>query len=115
MRAKSSNGKILALGQYLPLAVLAGLFGWMVGAGGLVSSEHLIVSLVAAIVGPLSILAMAGLAAAARGRSHEPTPSLRAGSGAAQTFPAGGSASAFPDEPSHIHIPRPSKAEGADV
>ena len=105
---KAPNVKISALGVYASLVILAGLLGWMGGAGGFVTSDHRTISLFAGIVAPLSVLGTVALATLRR-FVNAPTSSLWVGSGAVQAYPAGGPAPFLTNEPSHIHIPRPAK------
>ena len=100
----------LFVASYLVVAVLAGLFGWLIGAGGLIVADHRLVSLFAGIAAPASLLGIVAVATV-RSFASTPTPSLWAGSAA--TPPGGDFAPMSPDEPSHIHIPRPSKGERA--
>ena len=99
------------LAHYAPVVILAGIFGWLVGASNLISDDHMVVSIVAPTVAGMSVLGavtLAVLLSFVRG----PTPSLRTGMGAERRWSQERSAVA-PDEPSHIHIPRRSKGERA--
>jgi len=94
--------------HYAPAVILAGVFGWLVGASGLISDDHMVVSIVAPTVAGMSVLGVVTLAVLLSFVSG-PAPSLRPGTGADRRWAQEGS---IPDEPSHIHIPRRPKGEG---
>ena len=97
--------------HYAPVVILAGVFGWLVGVSNLISDDHMVVSIVAPTAAGMSVLGVVTLAVLLSFVGG-PAPSLRAGTGADGHWSSGPSAVA-PDEPSHIHIPRRSKGEGA--
>jgi len=91
--------------HYIPVVILAGVFGWLVGASNLISDNHMVVAIIAPTVAGMSVLGVVTLAALV-GFVGGP------GTGADCRWLPERSAVA-PDEPSHIHIPRRSKGEGA--
>ena len=97
--------------HFAPAVILAGVFGWLVGASSLISDDHMVVSVVAPTLAGMSVLGVVTLAVLLSFVSG-PGPSLRIGAGAGRRWFQERSAVA-PDEPSHIHIPRPSKGGGA--
>ena len=97
--------------HYAPVVILAAVFGWLVGASSLISDDHMVVSIVAPTVAGMSALGVVTLAVLLSFVSG-PAPSLRPGTGADRRRFRQRSAVA-PDEPSHIHIPRCPKGEGA--
>ena len=97
--------------HYIPVVILAGVFGWLVGASNLISDNHMVVSVIAPTVAGMSVLGVVALAALV-GFVSGPAPSFRIRIGADRRWFPERSAVA-PDEPSHIHIPRRSKGEGA--
>jgi hypothetical protein len=97
------------LAHYAPVVILAGIFGWLVGASNLISDDHMVVSIVAPTVAGMSVLGAVTLAVLLSFVSG-PTPSLRTGMGADRRW---SQESPMPDEPSHVHVPRRSKGERA--
>ena len=97
--------------HHVPVVALAGVFGWLVGASGLISDDHMVVSIVAPTVAGMSVLGVVTLAVLLSFVSG-PARSLRTGIGADRRWFPERSAVA-PDEPSHIHIPRRPKGEAA--
>ena len=96
--------------HYAPVVILAAVFGWLVGASGLISDDHMVVSVIAPTVAGMSVLGVVTLAVLLSFVSS-PVPSLRIGTGAdRRRFPQ--RSAVAPDEPSHIHIPHRSKGEG---
>ena len=95
-------------GHYAPVVILAGVFGWLVGVRSLISDDHTLVSIVAPTVAGMSVLGVVTLAVLLSFVSG-PAPSLRIGMGGWSPEQS----AVAPDEPSHIHIPRRSKGEGA--
>jgi hypothetical protein len=93
--------------HYVPAVILAAVFGWVVGASSLISDDHMVVSIVAPTVAGMSVLGVVALAALL---SFVGSPVLRTGTGADRRWAA---EDPMPDEPSHIHIPRRPKGEGA--
>jgi hypothetical protein len=93
------------LAHYVPVVILAGVFGWLVGASNLISDDHMVVSIVAPTVAGMSVLGVVTLAGFVSGPA-----SLRIGMGADGRWPREQSAAAR-DEPSHIHIARRSNGE----
>ena len=89
--------------HYAPVVILAGVFGWLVGASSLISDDHMLVSVIAPTVAGMSVLGVVTLAVLL---SFVGSPVLRTGTGADRRWAQGGP---LPDEPSHIHIPRRSK------
>jgi hypothetical protein len=92
-------------GHYAPVVILAVVFGWLVGASSLISDDHMVVSVVAPTVAGMSVLGVVTLAVLLSFVSG-PAPSLRIESAPERSSVAS-------DEPSHIHVPRRSKGEGA--
>ena len=97
--------------HYAPVVILAGVFGWLVGASNLISDDHMVVSIVAPTLAGMSVLGVVTLAILV---SFVSGPSLfpRVWRRADSRWSLEGFAVA-PDEPSHIHIPRRPKGEGA--
>lgn len=93
--------------HYAPAVILAAVFGWLVGASSLISDDHMVVSIVAPTVAGMSALGVVTLAVLL---SFVGSPVLRAGTGADRRWAEKGP---VPAEPSHIHIPRRPKGEGA--
>ena len=110
MKVASVPTRALPLAQYVAVAVLAALFGWIIGATGLITGDHWLLSLIAGLLAPASVLGFVALAAV---WSFPSGPALfpRVGSGAGHERPQAGSAPS--DEPSHIHVRRPSRGERA--
>ena len=98
-------------GRYVPVVILAVAFGWVLGASNLISDNHMLVSIVAPTVAGMSVLGVVTLAVLF-GFLSGTASSLRTGAGAGSRWLLERSAVA-PDEPSHIHIPRRRKGEGA--
>ena len=98
-------------GHYAPVVILAAVFGWLVGATNLISDDHMIVSIIAPTLAGMSVLGVVTLAALLSFVGG-PGPSLWVGTRADRRRLPQHSAVA-PDEPSHIHIPRRPKGEGA--
>ena len=96
--------------HYAPVVILAGVFGWLVGASSLISDDHMVVAVVAPTVAGMSVLGVVTLVVLLSFVSG-PALSLRSGRGAERGRYA--QRSAVAPEPSHIHIPRRSKGEGA--
>ena len=94
-------------GHYAPVVVLAGVFGWLVGASSLISDDHMVVSVVAPTVAGMSVLGVVTLAVLLSFVSGP--PALRIGLGRWSPERSAGA----PDEPSHIHIPRRPKGGGS--
>jgi hypothetical protein len=92
--------------HYVPVVVLTGVFGWLVGVSSLISDDHILVSIIAPTVAGMSVLGVVTLAALV-GFVSGPAPSLRIGRWSPERF------AVAPDEPSHIHVPRRPKGEGA--
>jgi len=88
--------------HYAPVVILAGVFGWLVGASNLISDDHMLVSVIAPTVAGMSVLGVVTLAVLL---SFVGSPVLRTGTGADRRW----GEDSIPDEPSHIHIPRRSK------
>ena len=97
--------------HYVPVVILAAVFGWLVGASSLISDDHMVVSIIAPTLAGMSVLGVVTLAGLSSFVSST-APSFRIGIGADRRWLQEGSAVA-PDEPNHIHIPRRSKGEGA--
>ena len=95
-------------GHYAPVVILAGVFGWLVGASSLISDDHMVVSVVAPTLAGMSVLGVVTLAVLLSFVSG-PAPSLRIGMGGWSPERS----AVAPDEPSHIHIPRRPKGGGA--
>ena len=49
--------------HYAPVVILAGVFGWLVGASNLISDDHMLVSVIAPTVAGMSVLGVVTLAA----------------------------------------------------
>ena len=97
--------------HFAPVVILAGVFGWLVGASSLISDDHMLVSIVAPTVAGMSVLGVVTLAVLLS-FVNSPAPSLRIGTGAdRRRFPQ--RSAVAPDEPSHIHIPRRPEGEAA--
>jgi hypothetical protein len=93
--------------HYAPVVILAAVFGWLVGASSLISDDHMVMSIVAPTVAGMSVLGVVTLAVLL---SFVGSPVLRTGTGADRRW---AEEEPIPDEPSHIHIPRRPKGEGA--
>ena len=93
--------------HYAPMVILAAVFGWLVGASSLISDDHMVVSIVAPTLAGMSVLGVVTLAVLL---SFVGSPVLRSGTGADRRR---AEEATIPDEPSHIHIPRRPKGEGA--
>ncbi|HJX61666.1 MAG TPA: hypothetical protein VJ578_03765 [Dehalococcoidia bacterium] len=93
--------------HYASAVILAAVFGWLVGASSLISDDHMVVSIVAPTVAGMSVLGVATLAVLL---SFVGGPVLRTGTGADRRWTE---EDRMPDEPSHIHVPRRPKGEGA--
>ncbi len=96
-------------GRYVPVVILAVVFGWLVGVSNLISEDHMLVSIVAPAVAGISVLGTVTLVVLL-GFVSSPAPSLRVGVEADHRRRLERFAVA-PDEPSHIHIPRRSKGD----
>jgi len=112
MKAKEQTLSWIGLvAHYAPVVILAGVFGWLVGASNLISDDHMVVSIIAPTVAGMSVLGVVTLAVLLSFVSS-PASSRWIGTGAERRRfrerPA-----VVADEPSHIHIPRRSKGEGA--
>ena len=98
-------------GRYAPVVVVAAVFGWLIGVSNLISDDHMVVSIVAPTVAGMSVLGVVTLAilvSFVSGPSLFPRVWRRADSRwSLEEF------AVAPDEPSHIHIPRRPKGEGA--
>jgi len=96
------------IAHYVPVAILATVFGWLVGVSNLISDDHMVVSIVAPTVAGMSVLGVVTLAGLL---SFVGNPaSLRTGVAAGGPRLQERSAAA-PDEPSHIRISRQSRGE----
>ncbi len=93
--------------RYTPVVILAAVFGWLVGASGLISDDHMVVSVVAPTLAGMSVLGVVTLAVLL---SFVGGPVLRTGTGADRRW---AEEDPTPEEPSHIHVPRRPKGEGA--
>ena len=88
--------------RYAMAVTLSGAFGWMLGVAGLLDGEHWQASSLSASLAVVSLVAFTRSSAIwSLARTRMPF-SVRG-------WPAGGGVSMRADEPSHIHIPRPSK------
>ena len=94
-------------GRYAPVVIVAAVFGWLVGVSSLISDDHMVVSIVAPTAAGMSVLGVVTLAILVSFVNSAPFPRV-----ADRRWSPEGSAVA-PDEPSHIHIPRRPKGEGA--
>ena len=107
MKASEQTQSWIGLfGHYVPVVIMAVVFGWLVGASNLISGDHMVVSVIAPTVAGMSVLGVVTLAVLL---SFVGSPVLRTGTGADRRW----GEDSIPDEPSHIHVPRPSKGEGA--
>lgn len=105
--AEQTQSWVSLFAHYVPVVILAVVFGWLVGASNLISDDHMVVSIVAPTVAGMSVLGVVTLAVFMSFVSS-PVPSLRIGIRADRRWLQ---ESSIPDEPSHIHIARRSNGE----